>query len=505
MTDKKYIVALDQGTTSSRAVVLDHNAQMVASAQREFTQIYPKAGWVEHDALEIWATQSATLVEALAKGGINSDEVAGIGITNQRETTVVWNKETGKPVYNAIVWQCRRTADMCDELRKQEGLVDYIQENTGLVLDPYFSGTKIKWILDNVEGAREDAEAGKLLFGTVDTWLIWQMTQGRVHVTDYTNASRTMVYNINTLEWDKKLLDILDIPVSMMPEVRKSSEVYGETNIGGKGGTRIPISGIAGDQQAALFGQMCVEKGQAKNTYGTGCFLLMNTGKEKVTSKNGLITTLACDHKGNVAYALEGSVFMGGASIQWLRDEMKLVDDAADSEYFANKVDSCNGVYVVPAFTGLGAPYWNPHARGTILGLTRGSNVNHIIRATLESIAYQSRDVIDAMIADSGIKLQQLKVDGGAVKNDFLMQFQSDILSTKVIRPEVVEVTALGAAYLAGLAVGFWDNIEEVRNNAKIDRVFDPDGDEEKRFNRYAGWTRAVGAVQAWSMDIVED
>lgn len=504
MAEPKYMVALDQGTTSSRTVVLDHNANMVASAQHEFTQIYPHSGWVEHDPLEIWATQSATLVEALAKGGISPDEVAGIGITNQRETTIVWNKETGKPVYNAIVWQCRRTADMCDELRKQEGLVDYIQENTGLVLDPYFSGTKIKWILDNVEGAREDAQAGKLLFGTVDSWLIWNMTQGRVHVTDYTNASRTMVYNINTLEWDKKLLETLGIPESMMPEVRKSSEVYGKTNIGGKGGVRIPISGIAGDQQAALFGQMCVEKGQAKNTYGTGCFLLMNTGKEKVTSKNGLITTLACDHQGNVAYALEGSVFMGGASIQWLRDEMKLVDDAADSEYFANKVDSCNGVYVVPAFTGLGAPYWNAHARGTILGLTRGSNVNHIIRATLESIAYQSRDVIDAMIADSGIELQQLKVDGGAVKNDFLMQFQSDILATKVIRPEVVEVTALGAAYLAGLAVGFWDNIEEVRDNAKIDRVFNPDGDEEKRTERYLGWSRAVGAVQAWTTNMTK-
>lgn len=495
MTDKKYIVALDQGTTSSRTVVLDRNAQMISSAQNEFTQIYPHSGWVEHDPMEIWATQSGTLVEALAKAGVSSDEVAGIGITNQRETTIVWNKETGRPVYNAIVWQCRRTADMCDELRKEEGLVEYIQENTGLVLDPYFSGSKIKWILDNVEGAREDAEAGKLLFGTVDTWLIWNMTQGRVHVTDYTNASRTMVYNINSLEWDQKLLDTLGIPASMMPEVRKSSEVYGETNIGGKGGTRIPISGIAGDQQAALFGQMCVEKGQAKNTYGTGCFLLMNTGKEKVTSQNGLITTLACDHEGNVAYALEGSVFMGGASIQWLRDELKLIDDAADSEYFAQKVDSCNGVYVVPAMAGLGAPYWNAHARGTILGLTRGSNSNHIIRATLESIAYQSRDVIDAMVADSGIELQQLKVDGGAVKNDFLMQFQSDILGTNVVRPEVVEVTALGAAYLAGMAVGFWNNIEEVRDNAKIDRVFNSDGDKEKRESRYLGWSRAVGAT----------
>ncbi|MEZ9503933.1 glycerol kinase GlpK [Vibrio sp. 10N.222.55.A3] len=498
MTEQKYIVALDQGTTSSRAVILDHDANIVSSSQREFTQIYPKAGWVEHDPMEIWATQSSTLVEALAKAGIRSDELAGIGITNQRETTIVWNKETGKPVYNAIVWQCRRTADICEDL-KARGLEDYVRDNTGLVLDPYFSGTKVKWILDNVEGAREDAEAGKLLFGTVDTWLVWKMTQGRVHVTDYTNASRTMLFNINDLCWDQKLLDEMGIPAIMMPEVKRSSEVYGQTNLGGKGGTRIPIAGIAGDQQAALYGQMCVEAGQAKNTYGTGCFLLMNTGQEKVTSKNGLLTTLACGPKGEPAYALEGAVFMGGASIQWLRDEMKLLAGAEDSEYFATKVDSSNGVYVVPAFTGLGAPYWDAYARGTIVGLTRGVNSNHIIRATLEGIAYQTRDVLDAMQADSGIKLANLRVDGGAVANNFLMQFQSDVLDTEVHRPEVTEVTALGAAYLAGLAVGFWDSIDELQDKAVLNRTFMPHHDEEKRNRRYKGWKRAIKCAQVWS------
>ncbi|MEZ8044688.1 glycerol kinase GlpK [Vibrio sp. 10N.237.312.C02] len=498
MTEQKYIVALDQGTTSSRAVILDHDANIVSSSQREFTQIYPKAGWVEHDPMEIWATQSSTLVEALAKAGIRSDELAGIGITNQRETTIVWNKETGKPVYNAIVWQCRRTADICEDL-KARGLEDYVRDNTGLVLDPYFSGTKVKWILDNVEGAREDAEAGKLLFGTVDTWLVWKMTQGRVHVTDYTNASRTMLFNINDLCWDQKLLNEMGIPAVMMPEVKRSSEVYGQTNLGGKGGTRIPIAGIAGDQQAALYGQMCVEAGQAKNTYGTGCFLLMNTGQEKVTSKNGLLTTLACGPKGEPAYALEGAVFMGGASIQWLRDEMKLLAGAEDSEYFATKVDSSNGVYVVPAFTGLGAPYWDAYARGTIVGLTRGVNSNHIIRATLEGIAYQTRDVLDAMQADSGIKLAKLRVDGGAVANNFLMQFQSDVLDTEVHRPEVTEVTALGAAYLAGLAVGFWDSIDELQDKAVLNRTFMPHHDEEKRNRRYKGWKRAIKCAQVWS------
>ncbi|MDA0118448.1 glycerol kinase GlpK [Vibrio sp. T11.5] len=498
MTEQKYIVALDQGTTSSRAVVLDHDANIVSVSQREFTQIYPQAGWVEHDPMEIYATQSSVLVEALGKSGIRSDEVAGIGITNQRETTIVWNKETGKPIYNAIVWQCRRTAAICEDL-KQRNLEEYIQENTGLVLDPYFSGTKIKWILDNVEGAREDAAAGKLLFGTVDTWLVWKMTQGRVHVTDYTNASRTMLFNINTLQWDEKLLKEMDIPLSMMPEVKKSSEVYGQTNIGGKGGTRIPIAGIAGDQQAALYGQMCVNAGQAKNTYGTGCFLLMNTGQEKVTSKNGLLTTLACGPEGEPAYALEGAVFMGGASIQWLRDEMKLLADAKDSEYFATKVDTSNGVYVVPAFTGLGAPYWDAYARGTIVGLTRGVNSNHIIRATLEGIAYQTRDVLDAMQADSGIKLEALRVDGGAVANNFLMQFQSDVLDTQVLRPKVTEVTALGAAYLAGLAVGFWNSLDEVADKAEVDKTFAPHHDEEKRNRRYKGWKRAVKCAQAWA------
>lgn len=498
MTEQKYIVALDQGTTSSRAVILDHDANIVSVAQREFTQIYPEAGWVEHDPMEIWATQSSTLVEALAKTGIRSDQLVGIGITNQRETTIVWNKETGKPVYNAIVWQCRRTADICEEL-KARGLEDYVRDNTGLVLDPYFSGTKVKWILDNVEGAREDAEAGKLLFGTVDTWLVWKMTQGRVHVTDYTNASRTMLFNINDLCWDQKMLDEMGIPASMMPEVKRSSEIYGQTNIGGKGGTRIPIAGIAGDQQAALYGQMCVEAGQAKNTYGTGCFLLMNTGQEKVTSKNGLLTTLACGPKGEPAYALEGAVFMGGASIQWLRDEMKILAGAEDSEYFATKVDTSNGVYVVPAFTGLGAPYWDAYARGTIVGLTRGVNANHIIRATLEGIAYQTRDVLDAMQADSGIKLANLRVDGGAVANNFLMQFQSDVLDTEVHRPQVTEVTALGAAYLAGLAVGFWESIDELQDKAVLDRTFEPHHDEEKRNRRYKGWKRAVKCAQTWS------
>ncbi len=504
MTEKKYIVALDQGTTSSRAVILDHDANIINVAQREFTQIYPQAGWVEHDPMEIWATQSSTLVEAIAKSGIHSDQLAAIGITNQRETTIVWNKETGKPVYNAIVWQCRRTAEICEVL-KQRGLEDYVRKNTGLVLDPYFSGTKVKWILDNVEGAREDADAGKLLFGTVDTWLVWKMTQGRVHVTDYTNASRTMLFNINDLCWDQKLLDELGIPASMMPEVKRSSEVYGKTNIGGKGGTRVPIAGIAGDQQAALYGQMCVEAGQAKNTYGTGCFLLMNTGKEKVTSTHGLLTTLACGSEGEPSYALEGAVFMGGAAIQWLRDELKIINGAEDSEYFATKVDSSNGVYVVPAFTGLGAPYWDAYARGTIVGLTRGVNSNHIIRATLEGIAYQTRDVLDAMQADSGIQLTHLRVDGGAVANNFLMQFQSDVLNTVVHRPQVTEVTALGAAYLAGLAVGYWESLNELKGKAVIERTFEPHDDEDKRNRRYKGWKRAVKCAQTWSALHEED
>ncbi|SUT92891.1 glycerol kinase GlpK [Actinobacillus lignieresii] len=501
---KEYIIALDQGTTSSRAVLLDKNANIVEVSQREFTQIYPQVGWVEHNPMEIWATQSSTLNEVVAKAGITSDKIAAIGITNQRETTIVWEKETGKPVYNAIVWQCRRTADICAKL-KEDGHEAYIRKTTGLVVDPYFSGTKVKWILDNVEGAREKAERGELLFGTVDTWLVWKLTQGRVHVTDYTNASRTMMFNIHTKQWDDKMLELLNIPRSMLPEVRNSSEVYGETNIGGKGGVRIPVAGMAGDQQAALYGHLCVEAGQAKNTYGTGCFMLMNTGNEAVESKNGLLTTIACNAKGEPCYALEGSIFMGGASIQWLRDELKIVHGSKDSEYFATKEDSTNGVYVVPAFTGLGAPYWDPYARGAILGLSRGANRNHIVRATLESIAYQTRDVLDAMQSDSGKHLTTLRVDGGAVANNFLMQFQADILNANVERPVVREVTALGAAYLAGLAVGFWKDLQELRGKASIERTFVPDGDEAKRTRRYKGWKKAVKRALEWAKEDAEE
>ncbi|MEE3618945.1 glycerol kinase GlpK [Actinobacillus pleuropneumoniae] len=501
---KEYIIALDQGKTSSRAVLLDKNANIVEVSQREFTQIYPQVGWVEHNPMEIWATQSSTLNEVVAKAGITSDKIAAIGITNQRETTIVWEKETGKPVYNAIVWQCRRTADICAKL-KEDGHEAYIRKTTGLVVDPYFSGTKVKWILDNVEGAREKAELGELLFGTVDTWLVWKLTQGRVHVTDYTNASRTMMFNIHTKQWDDKMLELLNIPRSMLPEVRNSSEVYGETNIGGKGGVRIPVAGMAGDQQAALYGHLCVEAGQAKNTYGTGCFMLMNTGNEAVESKNGLLTTIACNAKGEPCYALEGSIFMGGASIQWLRDELKIVHDSKDSEYFATKEDSTNGVYVVPAFTGLGAPYWDPYARGAILGLSRGANRNHIVRATLESIAYQTRDVLDAMQSDSGKHLATLRVDGGAVANNFLMQFQADILNANVERPVVREVTALGAAYLAGLAVGFWKDLQELRGKASIERTFVPDGDEAKRTRRYKGWKKAVKRALEWAKEDAEE
>ena len=500
----KYIVALDQGTTSSRTVVLDRNANIVSAAQREFPQIYPQPGWVEHDPRQIWATQSSTLTEALAEAGISSEEIAGIGITNQRETTVVWEKATGKPVYNAIVWQCRRTAAICDELKKVEGLEAYVRENTGLLLDPYFSGTKVKWILDNVEGARGKAEKGELLFGTIDTWLIWNMTQGRVHVTDYTNASRTMLFNIHKLEWDEKMLQTLNIPRSMLPEVKPSSTVYGQTNIGGKGGTRIPIAGIAGDQQAALFGQLCVNNGMAKNTYGTGCFMLMNTGAKAVTSENGLITTLACGPKGEVCYALEGSIFVAGSAIQWLRDELKIVADASDTEYFANKAETSNGVYVIPAFTGLGAPYWDPYARGAIVGLTRGSSAKQIIRATLESIAYQTKDVLEAMQADSKIELKSLRVDGGACANNFLMQFQADILGVAVERPKVLEVTALGAAFLAGIAVGYWNGLDDVKNRLDIERVFTPSEDKEKQIARYKGWRKAVTRALKW-IDIDEE
>ena len=494
---QEYIIALDQGTTSSRAVLLDKNANIIEVAQREFTQIYPQAGWVEHNPMEIWASQSSTLNEVVAKAGITSDKIAAIGITNQRETTIVWEKETGKPVYNAIVWQCRRTADICTQL-KADGHESYIRKTTGLVVDPYFSGTKIKWILDHVEGARERAKKGELLFGTVDTWLVWKLTQGRAHVTDYTNASRTMLFNIHTKQWDDKMLELLDIPKAMLPKVCNSSEVYGQTNIGGKGGVRIPVAGIAGDQQAALYGHLCVDARMAKNTYGTGCFMLMNTGDRAVESKNGLLTTIACNAKGEPCYALEGSIFMGGASIQWLRDELRLIHDSADSEYFATKVKDTNGVYVVPAFTGLGAPYWDPYARGAIVGLSRAANRNHIVRATLEAIAYQTREVLDAMQSDSGEKLAALRVDGGAVANNFLMQFQADILDVKVERPKVREVTALGAAYLAGLAVGFWKDLEELRGKAIVERTFEPKETPEKRTALYQGWKKAVQRALAW-------
>lgn len=494
---KKYILAFDQGTTSSRAILFDQEGSIVKTAQKEFTQYYPKAGWVEHDAMEIWGSQSGVAREVLETAGVSPQDIAAIGITNQRETTVVWDKNTGKPVYNAIVWQCRRTAAICDDL-KAKGLESYIRENTGLVVDAYFSGTKVKWILDNVEGAREKAEKGELLFGNIDTWLVWNLTRGKVHVTDYSNASRTLLYNIKDLKWDEKILAELNIPASMLPEVRPSSEVYGHTDENTFGGALIPIAGIAGDQQAALFGQACYNEGMAKNTYGTGCFMLMNTGERMVPSKNGLLTTIAWGLDGKVEYALEGSIFIAGASIQWLRDELKLINDAADSEYYATKVEDTNGVYVVPAFAGLGAPYWDMYARGTIVGLTRGANRNHLIRATLESIAYQTRDVLQAMQEDSGIKLSTLKVDGGATKNDFLMQFQSDILGADVARPQVTETTALGAAYLAGLAVGFWTNKEEIAKNWAVERQFSSAVDESKREALYTGWKKAVGRAQDW-------
>lgn len=502
--EKKYVIALDQGTTSSRAIVFDKDGRTIGMAQKEFTQIYPEAGWVEHDPFEIWSSQSSVLTEVIAKTGIKNEEIAAMGITNQRETTVVWDKNTGEPVYNAIVWQCRRTAEICDELKTRDGLEAYVKSNTGLVVDAYFSGTKIKWILDNVPGAREKAENGDLLFGTVDTWIIWKLTNGKVHVTDPTNASRTMLYNIKELKWDERMMEELGVPASMLPEVRNSSEVYGEANLGGVaggGGYRIPISGIAGDQQAALFGQACFAPGEAKNTYGTGCFLLMNTGEKAVESKNGLLTTIAIGMDGKVEYALEGSVFVGGASIQWLRDELKLINDAADTEYFASKVEDSNGVYVVPAFVGLGSPYWDMYARGTIVGLTRGANRNHIIRATLESIAYQSRDLLDAMKDDSGIELNALRVDGGAVKNNFLMQFQSDILGADVLRPEITETTALGAAYLAGLAVGFWKDKSEIAESWKINRKFNPAIEDDHKEKLYGGWRKAVERSLKWETE----
>ena len=494
----KYIVALDQGTTSSRAILFDENQSIVGVAQKEFTQYYPKEGWVEHDPMEIWSSQSGVLAEVIARAGITQHDIIAIGITNQRETTVVWDKNTGKPIYNAIVWQCRRTAKIWDELRKIEGLEEYIKDTTGLVLDAYFSGTKIKWILDNVDGAREKAEKGDLLFGTVDTWLIWNLTHGKVHATDYTNASRTMLYNIKELKWDERLLKELGIPKQMLPDVRDSSGNYGYANLGGTGGHRVPIAGVAGDQQSALFGQACFGEGESKNTYGTGCFLLMNTGEKFVKSNHGLVTTIAIGLDGKVQYALEGSIFIGGASVQWLRDELRLVNESKDTEYFARKVKDNGGVYVVPAFVGLGAPYWDMYARGAILGLTRGANKNHIIRATLESIAYQTRDVLEAMQEDSGIQLAELKVDGGAAANNFLMEFQSDILGVKVRRPVVLETTALGAAYLAGLAVGFWESKEEIKGKWILDREFTPNMEEEEKEKKYRGWKKAVSRAREW-------
>ena len=495
--EKKYIMALDRGTTSSRCIIFDKDGNIIKIAQKEFEQIYPKPGWVEHDAMEIWGSQSGVMREAVDTAGINPEEIAAIGITNQRETTVVWDKKTGKPIYNAIVWQCRRTSEICDEL-KEKGLTECIREKTGLIIDAYFSATKVKWILDNVEGARERAEKGELLFGTIDTWLIWKLTGGRVHVTDYSNASRTMMYNINTLEWDKDILKELDIPEIMLPEVKESSCVYGYTDSGLFADIKIPIAGCAGDQQSALFGQNCFEEGTAKNTYGTGCFLLMNTGEKPVKSENGLLTTISWGVDGKVEYALEGSIFMGGASIQWLRDELRMIKSAADSEKYAMRVENTNGVYVVPAFTGLGAPYWDMYARGTIVGLTRGAKKEHLIRATLESIAYQTKDVLEAMQNDAGIELKSLKVDGGASNNNFLMQFQSDILNVKIDRPKIVETTALGAAYLAGLAVGFFKSKEDIKKRWICDREFEPKMSENIREKSYKDWKRAVERSLAW-------
>ena len=498
--DRKYIMALDQGTTSSRAILFDKEGNVVATSQKEFTQFYPKVGWVEHNPMEIWGSQSGVMREVLETNSIRPEEVCAIGITNQRETTIVWEKSTGKPIYNAIVWQCRRTSEICDEL-KEKGYEKLIKDKTGLILDAYFSATKIKWILDNVEGAREKAENGELLFGTVDTWLIWNLTRGKVHVTDYTNAARTMLYNIKELKWDDEILEILDIPKSMLPDVKPSSYVYGHTDEGMLSGAQIPIAGCAGDQQAALFGQTCFEEGSAKNTYGTGCFMLMNTGENIVESKHGLLTTIAWGVDGKVEYALEGSIFIGGASIQWLRDELRVLYDAKQSEFYANSVKDTNGVYVVPAFAGLGAPYWDMYARGAIMGLTRGANRAHLVRATLESIAYQVKDVLNAMQEDSGLKLKDLRVDGGASSNNFLMQFQSDILDVNIDRPKVVETTALGAAYLAGLAVEFYNNKDEIKKSWIIDREFIPNMSDDKRNLLYKGWKKAVSRSLLWAKE----
>lgn len=495
----KYVMALDAGTTSNRCILFNQKGELCSVAQREFRQYFPKPGWVEHDADEIWASQLGVAVEAMNMIGAAAEDIAAIGITNQRETAIVWDRTTGESVYNAIVWQCRRTSEYCDSLIAR-GLTEKFRQKTGLVIDAYFSATKIKWILDHVPGAREKAEAGQLLFGTVETWLIWKLTKGKVHVTDYSNASRTMLFNINTLQWDDEILEELDIPKTMLPEPKPSCCVYGMTDSSFFGG-EIPIAGAAGDQQAALFGQTCFESGEAKNTYGTGCFLLMNTGEKPVFSKNGLVTTIAWGMDGKVNYALEGSIFVAGAAIQWLRDEMRLIDSAMDSEYMAGKEKDTNGCYVVPAFTGLGAPHWDQYARGTIVGITRGVNKYHIIRATLESIAYQVNDVLQAMKADSGIELTSLKVDGGASANNFLMQTQSDIINAPVNRPQCVETTAMGAAYLAGLAVGYWKNREDVMRNWKIDRIFYPEISEDERQSRIRGWNRAVKYAYGWARE----
>ena len=495
----KYVMALDSGTTSNRCILFNERGEMCSVAQKEFTQYFPKTGWVEHDAGEIWSTQLGVAVEAMSKVGASAKDIAAIGITNQRETTIVWDKATGEPVCHGIVWQCRRTSEYCDQL-KAKGLTETFREKTGLVIDAYFSGTKLKWILDHVEGARERAERGELLFGTVETWLIWKLTKGRVHVTDYSNASRTMLFNINTLEWDEDILKELDIPRCMLPEPKPSSFVYGCCDPQFFGG-EIPIAGAAGDQQAALFGQTCFQPGEAKNTYGTGCFLLMNTGEKPVFSRNGLVTTIAWGLDGKVYYALEGSIFVAGAAIQWLRDELRVIDSSPDSEYMAKKVADTNGCYVVPAFTGLGAPHWDQYARGTIVGLTRGVNKYHIIRATLDSICYQTNDVLQAMEADSGIRLASLKVDGGASANNYLMQTQADIIGAPVNRPCCVETTAMGAAYLAGLAVGYWADKEDVRKNWAIDRTFTPEISGEKRAEMVAGWNRAVKCSFGWAKE----
>ena len=491
----KYILALDQGTTSSRVILFDREQNILGVSQREFTQIYPREGWVEHDAMEIWSSQYSVMMEVIAQSGIDPADIAGIGITNQRETTILWDKETGRPIYNAIVWQCRRTAGIVDQLLA-DGYGEYIQKTTGLVPDAYFSGTKIKWILDHVEGAREKARRGEILFGTVDSWLVWKLTGGAVHVTDYTNASRTMLYDIHKLDWDDTLLQALDIPRAMLPQVRSSSEVYGYTEIQG---VKVPIAGMAGDQQAALFGQTCFEAGDAKNTYGTGCFLLMNTGEEPCQSKNGLITTIAIGLNGRVQYALEGSVFVGGAVIQWLRDEMRFFTESRDAEYYAQKVESNGGVYLVPAFTGLGAPYWDMYARGAILGITRGTKREHIIRAAQESIAYQVADLVHAMEADTGLPLSALKADGGASRDRFLMQFQADIIDREVRRPAIRETTALGAAYLAGLATGMWKDQEEIKNLWMCETTFQPNMEAERPEALLSGWHKAVGRSRDWA------